>query len=202
MHREKLLSDLIDALRRLPGIGQKTALRLALHLLEHDRAGAKRLSQKLHEAVERIGECRRCRALTEEELCAICRDPKRDERLLCVVEHLSDLWAIERATDYRGRYFVLKGKLSPLDGIGPKELQLDRLEHLLSQRAIDELIVATSPTPEGEATAYYIAEMARPYGVKLSRIAYGVPVGGDLEFLDSHTLTYAFRDRRPLTVEE
>lgn len=201
MQREKLLFNLIEALKRLPGVGSKTAVRMALHLLEHDREGAKKLAEALFLAGEKLRACTRCRALTESRLCSICSDPKRDDRLLCVVENLSDLWAIERATDYRGKFFVLKGRLSPLDGIGPKELQLDQLEELLKEGKIEELIIATSPTPEGEATAFYIAEMARPYRVKLTRIAYGVPVGGELEYLDSHTLTYAFRDRRPLTSE-
>lgn len=196
--QEPLLNQLIEALKRLPGVGHKSAVRMALHLLEHDREGGVKLGQSLLAACTKIRECARCRALTQEELCALCRDPRREKALLCVVEHLSDLWAIERATDYRGRYFVLKGRLSPLDGVGPEELRLDQLEALLKEGEIRELILATSPTPEGEATAYYIAEMARPYRLKLSRIAYGVPVGGELEFLDSHTLTYAFRDRRPL----
>jgi len=194
-----LLDQLIDALRCLPGVGPKSAQRMAFHLLERDREGGRRLSTLLAHAMEAIGHCTRCRTLTENPVCALCSNPKRDASLLCVVETPADVMAIEQATDYRGLYFVLGGRLSPLDGIGPRELGLDRLEARLGEQALSELILATNPTVEGEATAHYIHEMARRAGVRTTRIAHGVPLGGALEFVDNGTLSHAFAGRQRVT---
>ncbi|HET9483007.1 MAG TPA: recombination mediator RecR [Xanthomonadales bacterium] len=190
-----LLAELIEALRCLPGVGAKTAQRMAFHVLERDRDGAKRLAAKLADAVERIGNCRRCRTFSETPLCAICSSTSRDPRLLCVVETPVDQVAIEQATGFRGTYFVLLGRLSPLDGIGPRELGLDQLTQRLGEGEVAELIIATNPTVEGEATAHWLAQMARQAGLKASRIAHGVPLGGELEFIDRGTLAHAFGTR-------
>ncbi len=188
----------MEALRCLPGVGPRSAQRMAFHLLERDREGGRRLARVLDRAMERIGRCRRCRAFTEAELCTICRSDRRDEGLLCVVETQADVLAIEQATDYRGRYFVLGGRLSPLDGLGPAELGLDLLEERLAAGGVRELILATNPTVEGEATAQYIREMAAAHGVACSRIAHGVPLGGELEHVDGGTLAHAFSGRRKM----
>jgi len=193
-----LLQRLIEALRCLPGVGPKSAQRMAYHVLERDREGGRRLGALLGEAVERIGHCARCRTLTEQVVCDLCANPRRDDRLLCVVESPSDVLAIEQATDYRGRYFVLGGRLSPLDGVGPAELGLDALEARLGEEPIEELILATNPTVEGEATAQYLGEMARARGIRTTRIAHGVPLGGELEYVDGGTLAHAFSGRRQL----
>jgi recombination protein RecR len=193
-----LLAELIEALRCLPGVGAKTAQRMAFHVLERDRDGARRLAAKLAEAVERIGNCSRCRTFSETPICATCASPNRDARLLCVVETPVDQLAIEQATGFRGRYFVLLGRLSPLDGIGPRELGLDQLAQRLAEGEVAELIVATNPTVEGEATAHYLAQLARQAGLKASRIAHGVPLGGELEFIDRGTLAHAFGTRHEL----
>ncbi|MBL8245039.1 MAG: recombination protein RecR [Rhodanobacteraceae bacterium] len=190
-----LLDELVQALRCLPGVGAKSAQRMAFHLLERDRAGARRLADKLHAAADRIGRCTRCRTFTEDTVCALCRAPGRDDEQLCVVESPADLMAIEQATGYRGRYFVLHGRLSPLDGRGPRELGLDQLADRLAEGQVRELIVATNPTVEGEATAHYLAEIARAAGIGASRIAHGVPVGGELEYIDRSTLAHAFSGR-------
>jgi recombination protein RecR len=190
-----LLDELVQALRCLPGVGAKSAQRMAFHLLERDRTGARRLAEKLVAAAERIGQCSRCRTFSEEPVCALCRAPGRDDQLLCVVETPADLYAVEQATGYRGRYFVLHGRLSPLDGRGPRELGLEQLAARLSEGAVTELIVATNPTVEGEATAHYLAEIARAAGIAPSRIAHGVPVGGELEYIDRSTLAHAFSGR-------
>ena len=190
-----LLTDLIEALRCLPGVGAKSAQRMALHVLERDRIGAKRLAEKLAAAVERIGNCTRCRTFSEETVCALCASTSRDGSLLCVVETPVDQLAIEQATGYRGLYFVLQGRLSPLDGIGPRELGLDRLSAGLAEGGVQELIIATNPTVEGEATAHYLAQLARQHGVRPSRLAHGVPLGGELEFVDRGTLAHAFGSR-------
>jgi recombination protein RecR len=190
-----LLAQLIDALRVLPGVGGKSAQRMAFHLLERDRDGARRLAQKLVDAVDRIGHCRDCRALSESELCAICASPQRDRGQLCIVESPVDQLAIEQATGYRGLYFVLLGRLSPLDGIGPAELGLDRLAARLGEGGIHEVIIATNPTVEGEATAHLVAQIAKETGTRVSRIAHGVPIGGELEFVDRGTLAHAFGGR-------
>ncbi len=190
-----LLEQLIDALRVLPGVGQKTAQRMAYHLLEREREGGTRLSGTLALALERIGHCKQCRDFTEGELCAICASASRDRHLLCAVESPADRLAIEQATGYRGVYFVLQGRLSPLDGIGPRELGLDALAARLAEGEVSELIIATNPTVEGEATAHYLAQLARQHQVKPSRLAHGVPLGGELEFVDRGTLSHAFGSR-------
>lgn len=193
-----LLLELIESLRCLPGVGAKSAQRMALHLLERDRDGARRLAARLVEASDRIGHCRRCRTLSEEETCPLCRSSGRDPSLLCVVETPVDQLAVEQATGYRGLYFVLLGRLSPLDGLGPAELGLDLLGTRLREGEVRELIVATNPTVEGEATAHFVAQLARQAGVKVTRIAHGVPIGGELEFVDRGTLAHAFGSRHDL----
>ena len=200
MSSEPLLDQLIEALRCLPGVGPKSAQRMALHLLERNRDGGKHLSSILDAAMERIGRCGQCRNLTEDETCTICANPSRDRGLLCVVESPSDVIAIEQATGYRGLYFVLMGRLSPLDGIGPAELGLEDLAERLAQEPPGEMIIATNPTVEGEATAYYLQRMAQRSGVSVSRIAHGVPLGGELEFTDQSTIAHAFSSRQ--AVEE
>jgi recombination protein RecR len=193
-----LISQLIDALRILPGVGPKSAQRMALHLLERNQAGALRLASVLTQACERVGHCDSCRTLTEESLCSLCKSPRRDASLLCVVEMPADVFAIEQSGTYSGKYFVLMGKLSPLDGIGPKELGLEKLVSRFTSGELVEVIIATNPTMEGEATAHYIAEIAKQYGLKVSRIAHGVPLGGELEFIDGGTLAHALASRREL----
>jgi recombination protein RecR len=193
-----LIDDLMASLRCLPGVGPKSAQRMALHLLERDRAGAERLSQSLHKAVEGVGRCQRCRTLTEQAHCGICVNNRRDNTLLCVVETPGDVLAIEQAGTYQGKYFVLLGHLSPIDGIGPEDIGVDQLITLLQQEPITEVILATNPTVEGEATAYYISERAKNLNVIVSRIAHGVPLGGELEFIDGGTLAHAFSSRRSL----
>ncbi|MGD8590699.1 MAG: recombination mediator RecR [Chromatiales bacterium] len=195
MAETPLLEQLIAALRCLPGVGAKTAQRMSYYLLERDRAGGRHLAKVLAEAMERIGHCRRCRTLTEAEVCRLCADPQRDDSLLCVVETPADLALIEAAIDYRGRYFVLGGRLSPLDGIGPQEIGLDRLDRRLAEGQVEEVILATNATVEGEATAQYIHDMARARNIRTTRIAQGVPMGGELEYVDSTTLAHAFRGR-------
>ena len=196
MSYSPLLVRLIDGLRCMPGIGQKSAQRIAFHLLERDREGAQQLSAALHDAVSGIGHCSRCRMFTEHDLCSICSASGRDATLLCAVESPADVMAIEDATGYRGLYFVLMGHLSPLDGIGPDELGLEQLEAWLGQGDIKELIIATNPTVEGDATAHYLAELAGRHSVDASRIAHGVPLGGELEYVDGGTLSHAFSGRR------
>ena len=195
MAASPLLNRLISALRCLPSVGPKSAQRMALHLLERDRDGAARLAEAMQAALAGIGRCRQCRDLSETELCTLCADPRRDSGMLCVIETPADAMAIEQATGFQGVYFVLMGRLSPLDGIGPAELGLDQLEVRLNAGEIRELILATNPTVEGEATAYYIAEMAHERGVQATRIAHGVPLGGELEYVDGGTLARAFTGR-------
>ncbi len=190
-----LLEQLIDAFRILPGVGQKTAQRMAYHVLERDRDGAQRLSEALAAAVDRIGHCTRCRDFSESELCATCASPSRDAHLLCAVESPADRLVIEQATGYRGFYFVLQGRLSPLDGIGPRELGLEKLAARLAEGEVQELVIATNPTVEGEATAHYLAQLSRQHGVKPTRLAHGVPLGGELEYVDRGTLSHAFGTR-------
>ncbi len=193
-----LLADLIDALRCLPGVGAKTAQRMAFHVLERDRVGARRLAERLAVAMERIGNCTRCRTFSEDAICALCASASRDGSLLCIVETPIDQLAIEQATGFRGHYFVLLGRLSPLDGLGPKEIGLDQLERRLAEGEVQELIVATNPTVEGEATAHVLGQLARAAGVRASRLAHGVPLGGELEFIDRGTLAHAFGGRQAL----
>ncbi len=190
-----LLEQLIDALRCLPGVGQKSAQRMAYHLLERDREGGQRLADALSEAIARIGHCSQCRDFSESALCTTCASASRERSLLCAVESPADRLVIEQATGYRGLYFVLQGRLSPLDGIGPRELGLDQLVARLGQGEIKELIIATNPTVEGEATAHYLAQIARQAGVRPSRLAHGVPLGGELEYVDRGTLAHAFGSR-------
>lgn len=195
MTSEPLLAQLIESLRCLPGVGPKTAQRMALHLLERNRDGGLRLSAILDVAMQRIGRCKQCRDLTELEVCAICANPRRDQTQLCIVESPVDVLAIEAATAYKGRYFVLLGRLSPLDGIGPAELGLDQLAELLEHNAPEEMIIATNPTVEGEATSYYLQRMAKTHNIRVTRIAHGVPLGGELEYTDQSTLAHAFGSR-------
>lgn len=189
------LQELLDALRCLPGVGPKSAQRMALHLLEKDRGGAARLVKAMADAAERVGLCTRCRMLTEDRLCPVCADVRREEGLVCVVESPADLVAVEDSGGYRGRYFVLLGRLSPLDGVGPSELGVDLLRELLAEGAVKELVLATSATVEGEATAAFLGGVAAEYGVSASRIAHGVPMGGELEFVDGSTLYRAIESR-------
>jgi len=189
------LARLIDALRCLPGVGPKSAQRMAFHLLERGRDGGARLAEALGVALHDIGHCRTCRMFTENEQCLICESPQRDAALLCVVESPADVVAVEQSGGYRGRYFVLMGHLSPLDGIGPAELGLDRFEELVQGGDVREVILATNPTVEGEATAHYLGEIGLRHGVRVSRIAHGVPVGGELEFIDGGTLAHALAGR-------
>jgi len=196
MEKGDCLHRLMEALRCLPGVGPRSAQRMAFHLLQHDRSGGRHLAACLDEALEKIGRCQSCRTLTESELCSLCCDPARDRSRLCVVETPADVLAIHQATVFKGLYFVLHGHLSPLDGVGPEDLGLDLLQQRLQAGEIRELILATNSTVEGEATAHYLAELARRHSVSVSRIAHGVPVGGELEYLDANTLAYAFDGRR------
>lgn len=193
-----LISQLITALRCLPGVGPKSAQRMAFHLLERNRAGARNLAEKLVQAAERVGHCSMCRTLSETEICSLCANARRNRSLLCVVESPADVHAIEQSATYNGLYFVLMGRLSPLDGIGPEEIGLDKLEERLSAGEVQEVILATNSTVEGEATAHFIAEMARARGIRTTRIAQGIPVGGELEYLDGGTLARALVGRREI----
>jgi len=193
-----LIGRLIEALRCLPGVGPKSAQRMAYHLLERDREGALQLAAALHEAVEKVGHCSRCRTLSETPLCPICSSERRDASQLCVVESPSDVAAIEASSVYQGKYFVLMGHLSPLDGIGPENIGLDLLAKRLDSGEITEVILATNPTVEGEATAHYISEMVHSRGIRVTRIAHGVPLGGELEYVDGGTLSHAFNGRREI----
>lgn len=199
MFLSPLVTELVEALRALPGVGPKSAQRMALQLLERNRNGGRKLSDVLARAMDGVRECRECQSLTEQELCHICSSQRRDRALLCVVENPVDLLAIESSASYRGLYFVLKGHLSPLDGIGPRELGIPRLLERVRRDAVRELILATNPTVEGEATAHYIREALRDQDVVVSRIAHGVPMGGELEFVDGNTLAHALAGRKSLT---
>ena len=190
-----LLEQLIEALRILPGVGPKSAQRMAYHVLERERDGGRRLADALGVAVEKIGHCARCRDFSETGICATCASGARDVHVLCAVESPADRLAIEQATGYRGLYFVLQGRLSPLDGIGPRELGLDTLSARLAEGEVQEMIIATNPTVEGEATAHYLAQLARQHKVRPSRLAHGVPLGGELEYVDRGTLSHAFGSR-------
>ncbi len=192
------LENLIEALRCLPGVGPKSAQRMSLHLLERDREGAGRLAGALEEAMARVGRCSRCRNFTELEVCEICTDPRRDATTVCVVETPGDVLAIESSGSYRGVYFVLMGHLSPIDGIGPAEIGLEDFHRRVVRDGVAEVILATNPTVEGEATAYYLSDMLLPEGIRVSRIAHGVPLGGELEYVDGSTLAHALAGRRPV----
>lgn len=192
------LQDLIEALRCLPGVGPKSAQRMSLHLLERDREGATALALALQTAVERIDHCSRCRNFTELEVCEVCGDPRRDSSVICVVETPADVLAIEESGGFLGHYFVLMGHLSPIDGIGPEELGLDVFHQRIVDEEVVEVILATNPTVEGEATAYYLTDMLQSEGVNVTRIAHGVPLGGELEYVDGSTLAHALSGRRPV----
>jgi recombination protein RecR len=191
------VDELIDALRCLPGVGPKSAQRMAFHLLQYDPAGTQRLSAALARVLSSVRRCVRCNTFTEDELCAICASSKRDPASLCIVETPADLATMEQTMAYRGLYFVLMGRLSPLDGVGPRDIGLDRLLARATDGAVTEVVLATNFTNEGEATAHYIGEMLRDRGLKLTRIARGIPVGGELEYVDAGTLAQAFYERRP-----
>ncbi|BCN93961.1 recombination protein RecR [Thiomicrorhabdus immobilis] len=193
-----LIQELIEAFRVLPGVGPKSAQRMAYHLLERNKSGGLLLSQALSKAVEEVGHCSLCRTLTEEETCSICQSARRATGELCIVESPADVGVIEQSGIFQGQYFVLMGHLSPIDGIGPKQIGLDLLESRLSDGSVSELIIATNPTVEGEATAHYIQQMAIKQGVVVSRLAQGIPMGGELEYLDSGTLSQAFLARRSM----
>jgi recombination protein RecR len=186
----------MEALRALPGVGPKSAQRMAYHLLQHDRPGAQRLAKSLTEAAERVRRCVMCNSFTEAELCAICASPRRESNQLCVVETAADLAMMEQAHAYQGLYFVLMGRISPLDGIGPREVGIDKLIKRATDGTVAEVILATNFTHEGEATAHYIAETLKARGIKVTRLARGVPVGGELEYVDPGTLAQALQDRR------
>ncbi|MBK6738799.1 MAG: recombination protein RecR [Haliea sp.] len=192
------LENLIDALRCLPSVGPKSAQRMTLHLLERDREAALTLAAALREAVEKVGHCSLCRNFTELDICEICCDPRRDKTIVCVVETPADVLAIEQSASFRGLYFVLMGHLSPIDGIGPAEIGLEAFQQRVIDEGIEEVILATNPTVEGEATAYYLTDMLSPVGVRVSRIAHGVPLGGELEYVDGSTLAHALSGRRPV----
>jgi recombination protein RecR len=198
MKHTPALARLIDALRVLPGVGPKSAQRMAFHLLQDGRDGARALTASLETALEKVGRCQRCRMLTESEFCFICSTPQRDASLMCVVESPADVVAIEQSGGYRGRYFVLMGHLSPLDGIGPEQLGIREFEASLEEGEIAEVILATNPTVEGEATAHFLSELVRQRGLKATRIAHGVPIGGELEYIDGGTLAHALAGRQSL----
>jgi recombination protein RecR len=190
-----LLRELIEALRCMPGVGPRSAQRMAFHLLERDPEGGRALADVMERALSTVGRCQACRTFTESDLCELCAGTSRDRSLLCVVETPADIAAVEQSTRYHGLYFVLMGRLSPLDGIGPEELGLDALEQRLSEGEVAEVILATNPTVEGEATARYISERAKAHGLRVTRIAHGVPLGGELEYVDGGTLSHAFAGR-------
>jgi recombination protein RecR len=192
----KSLDFLTEALRRLPGVGPKSAQRMAFHLLQHDREGAAMLSRALYQAVDAVHHCTMCNTFSETEVCDLCADEQRDRTLLCVVETPADQMMIEQTLTYKGLYFVLMGRLSPLDGIGPRDLHLEKLVGRANDGAVKEVVLATNFTNEGEATAHYISEMLKARGLKVSRLARGVPVGGELEYVDAGTIARAMLDRR------
>lgn len=192
------LDELVKALRCLPGVGPKAAQRMAFHLLQYDRLGAGRLALALQEAVQKVRHCERCNTFSEQAVCSLCRSSRRDATQLCVVESPADSLMVEQSHAYQGLYFVLMGRLSPLDGIGPKEIHLDRLLKRAGDGLVKEVIVATNFTNEGEATAHYVSQLLRARGLTVTRLARGVPVGGELEYVDSGTLAQALRERRPL----
>jgi len=195
---ENLMEELVDALRCLPGVGPKSAQRTALHLLQRDRKGATRLGDVLTNAMQNIRHCEQCRNFTEHPLCELCSDDSRDATQLCVVENPADVLAVNKSTEFRGRFFLLLGHLSPLDGVGPKDIGLDLLEARLNEGEVTELTLATNQSVEGQATARYITTLATDRNVKVLQIARGVPIGSDLEFADGNTLSVAFSQRTPV----
>ncbi len=198
-NEDSLLTNLISSLKILPGVGEKTAQRMAFHLLEKNREGAKKLSSLIDKSISEIKNCEICRDLTEDKICRICADDRRDTGILCVVENPSDILAIEKSGSFKGRYFVLMGRLSPIDGIGPDELGIPKLIELLETSNVKELIIATSPTIEGDATSFYIKDQIQNDRVLVTRIAYGVPMGGELEYVDNTTLGRAISGRRQIS---
>ena len=196
MKSSPLIDQLIEAFRCLPGVGPKSAQRMTLYLLERNRNGGIKLSQSLAAALDSVGNCQQCRTLTEENICRICASHSRNRKICCVVESPADIFAIEQSGTFRGLYFVLMGHLSPIDGIGPEQLGVSQLLDKIETEGFDEVIIACNPTVEGDATAYYIAEQLKPFDVIVSRIAHGVPVGGELEFVDGGTLSHAFSGRK------
>lgn len=195
MANSPLVQELIDSLRCLPGVGPKSATRMAFHLLERGRDNGKRLAEIMAKTMKQVGHCQRCRTFTEEMICQLCNNAKRDESLLCIVESPSDVVAIEHISPYRGFYFVLMGHLSPIDGIGPEDLGIELLKKRLAMGEISEIILATNATVEGEATAHYISMLAKHFNIKTTRLAYGIPMGGELDLIDGHTLAHAFSAR-------
>jgi recombination protein RecR len=198
MNHASLISQLIAAFRCLPGVGPKSAQRMTFYLLQRDREGGRHLAATLVDAMSRVGNCKRCRTLSENEVCPICTSKSRDQTQLCVVESPVDMAAIEHGTGYRGQFFVLMGHLSPLDGVGPDELGIDMLEARLDEGEVSEVILATSSTVEGQATAHYVSELVHEKGIRVTRIAQGVPLGGELEFVDSTTLDHAIGERQEI----
>ena len=193
---EPSLQALTEALRRLPGVGQKSASRMAFHLLQHDRAGAQALARALTQAVDHVRHCALCHTFTEDEICSTCADPRRDASKLCVVETPADQSAVERTAAFRGRYFVLMGRLSPLDGIGPRDIGMHELIERACDGVVQEVILATNFTAEGEATAHAIASALKSRGLAVTRLARGVPAGSELEYVDLSTIAHALVDRR------
>lgn len=193
-----IVDELIDSLRVLPGVGQKSAQRMALTLLDNERLGSKRLADALHHAIDQVGHCSACRTLTEFDVCRICLDESRDKQLLCVVESPADLIAIEQAHHFKGLYFVFNGSLSPLDGRGPNEIGFPELFKRVDSLNVKEIIVATNPTVEGEATAHYLADVFRGSSILITRLAHGIPLGGSLGYVDGGTLNHAFSGRKPM----
>lgn len=195
MQNQGLLKELIQSLCCLQGVGPKSAQRMAFQLLQRNREGGRHLSRVLSQAMEKLGYCRECRTLTENECCDICSNPRRDPELLCIVESTADAWIIDQATHFNGKYFVLHGRLSPLDGIGPEQLGIEQLSQRLASGTVREIILATNSTIEGQATAHFISDLAARHQIRATRIAHGVPMGGELEFIDSGTLAHAFKGR-------
>jgi recombination protein RecR len=193
---DPVVQGLIEALRALPGVGQKSAQRMAYHLLQHNRTGAVRLAQALLQSVDEVGHCERCHTFSRDRICAICLDPTRDPRVLCVVETPADLAALERSGSYKGQYFVLAGVLSPLDGVGMHDIGVAPLMSRVADGSIDEVVLATNFTAEGEVTAHVLSEQLRARGIKVTRLARGVPVGSELEYVDLGTIAHALMDRR------
>ncbi|RKZ80758.1 MAG: recombination protein RecR [Gammaproteobacteria bacterium] len=192
------IEQLIEAFRCLPGVGPKSAQRMTFHLLERNRSGGEHLAEALSQALNKVQHCQRCRILSETELCSRCNDDQRRQDQLCIVEMPSDVLAIEQATHYQGQFFVLTGHLSPLDGIGPEALGIPQLIELFDQNTVQELILATNPTVEGEATAHYISQLAHAREIKVTQLAHGIPLGGELEYVDSGTLSHAFSGRESI----
>lgn len=192
------LTRLVDALRCLPGIGPKSAQRMVFHLLQHHRQRGLNLAACLEDAMRNIKHCERCNNHTTDSICHLCNDPQRDKNTLCVVESPADLAAIEQSNSYKGSYYVLMGKISPLDGIGPEDIKLPKLRELISQNPIKEVILALSPSIEGQTTIHFIHELLRPLSIPISQLAHGIPTGGELEFLDSNTISSALRNRAKL----